>query len=220
MRVSPLTSSCLQRTALDSLLRAVHSLKLQLGARTVIARCDPDLAVHAASVLELLGELASCGPALEPGAAIPLGWSRLSLEPRGEDLVVCEPRFDGDPFAETRDDITRTLAILVEQAALVEELGVASQPTPFDARLAVAVGALAGRRILVERRADGWFVGPADGEPDADLECEPLHVYELLGRRPAVLRVLALPVGYLAVLDGDTLETVLDDQDRELPLAS
>jgi hypothetical protein len=41
-------------------------------------------------------------------------------------------------------------------------------------------------------------------------------VYQLLHRRPVVLSVLALPVGYLAAFDGDSLETVLDTNDHNL----
>jgi hypothetical protein len=43
-----------------------------------------------------------------------------------------------------------------------------------------------------------------------------MRVYQLLHRRPVVLSVLALPVGYLAAFDGDSIETVLDTNDHNL----
>jgi hypothetical protein len=196
----------------------VPSLKLHLGARTLVARCDPSLHFEAESVLRLVGELESSGNVIADGARIPLGWSRLSVHTRGDDLVLCEPQFDGDPLADVRDDITQTLAVLVEQASFVQELGTASQPTQFDDELTVACGVLAEPRIYCERREAGWYIGPRDRE--GELDCVNLRVYELLELRPAVLRVLALPVGTLVAFDGDVIETVLDASDRDLLVAS
>jgi hypothetical protein len=130
----------------------VHSLKLQLGSRTLVARCDPALHIEAESVLRLLLEIESHGKPLREESLIPLGWSRLSLRARGDELVVCEPRFDGDALAEVNEDITRTLSVLVDQAALTQRLGTASQLTAFDRTITVACGVLDQRRIYVERR--------------------------------------------------------------------
>jgi hypothetical protein len=192
----------------------VPSLTLPLGAR-VIATCDPALHWQAESVLQLFEELEATGNPIVAGRSIPLGWSQLSVRTRGDDLVLCEPRFEGDPFAELNDDITRTLAVLVEQAALAQHLGVASQPTAFHAELIVACGALTTARIYCERSETGWYIGPTE-HAGGELDCETLPVYRLVQLRPALLAVLALPVGYLVAFDGDAIEAVLDASDTNL----
>jgi hypothetical protein len=179
-----------------------------------VAHCAPELALQAESLLHLIGELESCGPALADGARIPLGWAQLSVRAHGEDLVLCEPRFAGDPFVEVDEDITQTLAILVEQSALAQRLGVALEPIAFDATVFVACDALAEQRIYAERRSEGWYIAPiVDRE---ELECEPLRVFELIARRPSLRSVLALPTGFLVSFEGDAIDTVLDDRDDRL----
>jgi hypothetical protein len=201
----------------------VNCLRLQLGTRTLVARCDPALHLEAESVLYMLGQIESLGNPFLDGARIPFGWSQITFRERtANELTLCEPRFDGDPFAEDTDDITQTLSVLVEQTAIAQRLGVASQPTPFHHLITVACGALEQPRIYVERKAQtgaddsGWYIGPWDVLPEAELDCETLHVYELLYRRPAVLSVLALPRGTIIAFDGDSIETVLDNRDVNL----
>lgn len=203
-------------------------LKLHLGACTVVARCDPSLFLEAESVLQLLERLESSGSSIVHGTQVPLGWSQLTIRARDErrgsddkdDLVLCEPRFDGDPTTELREDITQTLAVLRAQATFVQKIGAASQPTAFDREVTVACGVLHQRRIFAERREpasehdSGWFIGPRD--LPGDVECTTLRVYELLHHRSALLSVMALPVGYLVAFDGDDVETVLDTHDRDL----
>jgi hypothetical protein len=182
--------------------------------------------LEAESVLQLVSQLDASGSAIVDGASIPLGWSQLTVRARdhrrevSDDLVLCEPRFDGDPRTELRDDITQTLAVLRAQATFVQRIGAASQPTAFDREVTVACGVLHQRRLFAERREatgdhdSGWFIGPRD--LPGDVECTTVRVYELLMLRPALLQVLALPVGYLVAFDGDDVETVLDTHDRDL----
>ncbi len=197
----------------------MHSLKLQVGARTLVARCDPSLHIQAESVLRLFGDLGATGTLLQDGARIPLGWSQLSLRARDGQLVICEPHFDGDPLAELREDITRTLSVLVDQTAITQRLGVATQPTAFHQHLTVAFGVLAQPQLLLERKRppllddSGWYIGPM--EP-GETECVTMRVYELLRIRPALVSVLALPTGSLVTFDGDSITTVLDELDAEL----
>ncbi len=194
----------------------MQRFELKVGARTLVARCDPALHVQAESVLRLFGMLARQG-SLHEGARIPLGLSQLTVRQRDNQLVLYQPRFDRP--AELTEDITPALSILADQAALAQQLGVAIQPTSFSQRMIVAVGSLTHDAIYLERNqpADddsGWYIGRSD-EP-GEVECEHRYVHELVRERPAVLRVLGLPSGYLVAFDGDTITTVLDTRDQDL----
>jgi hypothetical protein len=203
----------------------VHSLRLQVGDLTLVARCDPALHIEAESVLRLLGTIDATGNELHDGSQIALGWSLLSLRARDGVLVLCEPAFDGNPFVELREDITQTLSVIVDQSALVQRLGVASQPTAFHQHVTVTHGALAEHRIVLERReptspADsGWHLGPMT-MPVVDAGSGTMPVYALLQVRPALLAVLALPTGSLVTFDGDAIVAVLDEHCTELWQAS
>jgi hypothetical protein len=93
----------------------------------------------------------------------------------------------------------------------------------FDEAVLLARGCLGQRRIYLQRGEpapgdSGWYVGPVDSPvPEQKAEnFESLRVFELLSRRAAVLQVMGLPPGFLAVFDGDRIEAVLDDQDRDV----
>ena len=195
---------------------------MNIGARTLVACCDPALHIQAESVLHLLGELAEHG-SLREGSRIRLGLSQLTVRARDNQLLLLQPRFEAD-VRELSDDITQTLSLLADQAALAQQLGVAIQPTSFDHRMVVACGALAHAHIYLERSEptddndSGWYIGPAD-EP-GEVECEHRRVYELVRERPALLRVLGLPSGYLVAFEGDAIKTVLDTRDQDLWAAS
>ena len=198
----------------------MQRFELRVGARTLVARCDPALHLQAESVLRLLGMLARQG-SLREGSRISLGLSQLTVRARDNQLVLYQPRFDRP--AELSDDITPALAILADQAALAQELGVAIQPTSFSQRMVVACGSLAHDEIYCERGEpvdgsdSGWYIGRSD-EP-GEVECEHRFVHELVRERPAILRVLGLPSGYLVAFERDAIITVLDanDDDRLTP---
>jgi hypothetical protein len=55
--------------------------------------------------------------------------------------------------------------------------------------------------------------------PDAPIKAkdlELLYTYELVAQRPAVLKILNLPVNYLVVFDGDRIEKLFDANGNNL----
>jgi hypothetical protein len=189
----------------------------------LVVRCDDRLAVQARSVLELLAGLHGRGKGLADGVTVQVGWSVLTLRRRKEGLQVCEPDFDGDPFRNLRDDMTCTLAVLSGMTAVLHRVGVEGVPARFDEKVVLAKGCLGGRRVHLQRSEpepgdSGWYVGPADGpasEQGAD-SYEAMYLFQLLRTRPALLQLLALPPGYLAVLDGNDIEAVVDPDNNDV----
>jgi hypothetical protein len=101
-----------------------------------------------------------------------------------------------------------------------EEAGAApAYPSSRD-KVLVAPGVLGQREVYLERIGDGgprdsgWFIGPLDRDPPPLLEFEALRMADLLERRPELLKVCALPPGYLVVMSGDTVTAVVDEADR------
>lgn len=191
----------------------------QMGSLQAAVFHDDSLTAEAQGLLKKLAELHAKGPALRDGTTIDFGWSRLTLLQRGDELVVHEPDFDGNPFAGGVPDVSRTLGVLRAQLALTAAVGVEPYATRFDQKVALVRGGLELPRIYLERRAtsnaedSGWFIGDAAGAPPRRATAETidvLWVFQLLRRRRAVMQVLALPAPFLVVFDGENIEAIVD----------
>jgi len=189
-----------------------------IGSTTVIVECGDDLRPQAEGLLGKLAELHERGPALRDGTTIEFGWAPLRLRAADGGLLVCEPDFDGNPWQDWAPTVDRTLRVLSGQVALLNTLGVAGVPARFDDKVVAARGCLDVPRIYLERvtpeaaHDSGWYIDTVDGPdtPRPPDELEGLYVYQLLARRPPVLPLLALPPGYLAVMNGDEVEGIAD----------
>ena len=139
------------------------------------------------------------------------------MQADGDDLVVVEPDFWGNPFQDRRPQLNHTLHVLKEQTALLQHLGIAGETTPYDSQVLIAKGCLGERDVYLEKKTpqnnqdSGWFIGSVDGEEaltEDDLDV--IYVFELLRERPGLMKALALPVGSLVVFQGDALQAVFN----------
>ena len=62
----------------------------------------------------------------------------------------------------------------------------------------------------------GWYIGIID--PKGTQGYEAIRIADLLNPRPDLSEILSLPVGYLVVLDGDSIEAVVDPNNKFVPL--
>jgi hypothetical protein len=189
----------------------------EVGGRTLVARCEPALAPEAASLLEEVASRAPTGRGLAEGATFEVGWCVLRLLAVEGGLVLCEPDFEHGGHV---SHVQHTLAVLRAQGLVLRRLRVAGQAPRHDAKVAVVRGSLAEPRLHLERRPPGpgdagWSIGPAD-EPEEAADLETLSVGDLVERRFGALQLLALPPGYMAVLDGDRVEAVFDPEDEDV----
>lgn len=195
----------------------------EIARETVVARCAPEQALEARTMIERgFGPLAGRKPGLE-GAVVVFGWAAYRLERREGQLVVCEPDFDEDP-RRFRPDVTASLRVVARQVGLVKMLGVKPEGCRFDDKIVADRAALRAREVYLHRTGpakggdSGWYMGRADakGKPSAEelagfLSCGLVR----LGRE-RLLDVLALPVGYIARFEGDTLMGIADGRNREV----
>jgi hypothetical protein len=111
-----------------------------------------------------------------------------------------------------------------QPSANLDALNLPPAPPLPDDRIVVARGAALAPRVYMERLAatapgdSGWCIGAVDAAAPAGYDA--LRVADFLAVRPDLQPVLALPPGYLVVLDGDALEVLLDANDNRLLPAS
>jgi hypothetical protein len=192
------------------------------GDRQIYVYADPSLAHEVERLFALFGDLEAEQVPLDRNTRLPIGWTTLSFAvegERGERLVVLEPDYANQPETRTRQDISVSLATLARQRAVLEHAGVAGQPINFDEHVLAIRGSLALEEVFLLRvespggRMTGWRLSPTEGIPE-DSETESLPVYAILEARPALLDAMLLPPGYMAFYSGNTLTTIVNENDE------
>lgn len=193
--------------------------ELVVGSQRLLAACGEDLQRQAHSLLEMLARLHTAQAPLHDAMVVEFGWAPLKLMAEGDALRVCEPDYDAGA-SRFRPQVDATLRVLAQQAAVVQATGAPPRAARFDQIVHVAPGALTAERIGLVRRVpvddadSGWFIGALDGDVSADAErvSEAMPVHRLWRERPAVLKLLALPLAYSAALQGQTIINVVNEQ--------
>ena len=198
-------------------------LERVVANKRLVVYCKEIQRDQAQSLLEALSGIHTQGLSLEDGTHIQFGWSLLALRAHGNELVVWEPDYLGDPFADHLQQADVTLQVVSEQAAVLNTIGIGGEAASYNTKVVVAKGCLREKALYLERRApvdkqdSGWFVGRVNQEKElAEEDCETHYIFELLRHRPALMKVLALPVGYLVIFDGDGIRALFNERGEDV----
>lgn len=163
---------------------------------------------------------------IKDGFKIRAGFSTFMLSERGGGFDIAAPDYTDDPLTTLTTDLTLALHIQFRQAFLLHKHGIVGKAIHFSEKLAIAKGARDKELISMQRFADlggsGWAVESYTmneegfAVPEKAEEYEMICAYELLGIRPALLDVLALPDNYVAVFSGDELIELMDGERKSL----
>lgn len=195
----------------------------EFRGRLLVAYCDSDLAEEANSLLRMIEEADEHVGGLRDNTFIEFGWAPLRLRSENGELVACEPDYVGD-VNQLVPSVSRTLRVVAAQTALLNALGVDGVAAKYNQGVVLKRGVLDIRRIYAHRRQpvsdrdSGWYIGPADdiGEPPDPSQLDAIYVYRLLNVRPALLGVMAIPLEYIVVFDGDEIEALVDPSNRQV----
>lgn len=186
------------------------------GAHTIVVHADPALRGEVDRLFLLFEDLLAESVPLTETTRLPIGWTTLSFVVDHDRLLVEEPDYDDDPEANTRPDISVSLATLARQRAVLQQVGVPGQAIDFDQHVLTIRGVLEREEVMLVRvespggRLTGWRLTPAEGLEDADeIESVPVHV--ILAARPELLDAMLLPPGYLALYSGARLTTIVNE---------
>lgn len=157
------------------------------------------------------------------GAPVPFGWSTVSITKVGNELHLCEPDFARDPFREIRDDVSVTIDSYNRMFAFVEDLEIAPVPCSFRDTIQISKDCFTSAMLYAHRfrypsgQMSGWYIGelrPYEAESainSRDLKWlhkqewgkgrafQWIYSYELVSKRPALLSLLWLPPGFMAI---------------------
>jgi hypothetical protein len=193
--------------------------RLDMGALTVLLDCDERLQEGGRAVLDKFAELNRHGPVLRDGSRVQFGWTILTLRSENGSLRVFEPDYMGDPLHDLNRNLDLTLEVIADQVAVLRRENCEGLDARFDQYVLAGPGAVEAADIFLTRRDpvskedSGWFLGDMtqieSGSKEEELQA--VRVFELLRRRRAVSKVLALPPGYAVVMQGNAIDTILND---------
>ncbi|MCQ4085783.1 hypothetical protein [Saccharibacillus sp. JS10] len=193
-----------------------------IGSRLFSVTCEEILETQGEFLLNLFEDTEAKAGFLEDGMKIQVGWSILFVHEKEEGHVqILAPDYKSDPFSRTIDDLSVTLSVQLAQNNVLKGTGTTGEATLFQDTLIASEKALNADRVYLERTEhrqggiSGWYLGPAEGQVEQE-ELRRYYVFQLFNTRPEILQVLALPKGYIAVLDGEKVEAVLDPEDRNV----
>lgn len=185
------------------------------GEQTIYVYADPALGTEVDRLFLLFEDLLAESVPLTADTRLPIGWTTLSFAADHDRLIVEEPDYANDPEANTRPDISRSLATLARQRAVLQQVGVPGEAIDFDQHVLTITGVLEREEVMLVRvespggRMTGWRLTPAEGIEEAD-EIESLPVYMIFNARPELLDAMLLPAGYLALYSGARLTTIVN----------
>jgi len=199
---------------------------MTIGDRKLSFRYSKELQAQADWLEGVLADIAKerGNDFFAPDRTIQLGWSTLKLVEVKGTLQLQEPDFDGDPEDDTRNQLGTTLTVIAQQNDVVNPLGVTPVPIHFLEKVVFVEGAMEEEEVFFQRSElkegdSGWTLKLLDN-PKQDGPYDWIFVYDLLQIRPEAMKILTLPVGYIAVFLGETLDAILDENDRKVYTAS
>lgn len=195
------------------------SIERNIGGKLFRVNSEEYLREQAEALLEIIGNIESSK--LKDKFRVQVGWSIFTIVEGSEGFNVVAPDYSRNPFSESTDDLTISLWIQLEQGTLLNKLKLEGEMISFQDKIVCTKGVLSLDNIYLERSKEyekgdsGWYIGPVD-ESIATDELEAYYAYQLLKIRPSIIKTLALPSGYMAVLDKDELKAVLDENDMDV----
>ncbi|WP_394848670.1 hypothetical protein LZC95_14575 [Pendulispora brunnea] len=200
--------------------------RARLGNHLVSLTCRSDFEDKARAFLDTLAELDA-----KPDATIFFGGLPFRISPTPSGLEVRQPDYllGAAPGAEDiwtawMADVSGALVLLTAQLRVTSIIGVEPCDYRIDQTITVLKEALDQERFCMVRQEpsspndSGWYLGSAENGPQdhapANYAIVPLAA--LFRLRPAALRVLALPPGFLARFEGDALVGVGNEDDEEV----
>ena len=174
---------------------------------------DKSLAAYAPVLFRALETIP--GEKIRDGYKLELGFTLFTCTATDNGYQIVAPDYLNAPFLHTTDDLTIALWVLLEQTKLLRTYGISGTATRFDDEIVVAKNALEHPVLSLQRFSDlgkgasGWCVEAQEETPEGSFGTVPaegyeaIYAYQLLQKRPSLIKVLALPYEYLVILDGD-----------------
>lgn len=194
-----------------------------IGDEVVSVACADDMEFQVDWLLDCLSRLHGSGRTIAEGVRLQIGGTFMSFRrlPSNE-LAVCVPDVEANPFMDETTDVSGTLRILFSQIAFAQQIKVEPVATSFQDKVVIDHGCLSSVNLFMVRSSpdvasgdSGWFIG-RQGPREPAPEVEAIFAFQLLKQRPELAKGLGLPAGFMVMVNAAGISAVIDADDQTL----
>ncbi len=174
---------------------------------------------QAEALLEIISGI-NCSD-YKDGYRIQIGFSIFTMYKNENGYSILAPDYSKNPLTDNTEDLSAALIIQLEQGMFLHSVGLEGEQVSYLDKIVCNKGVLDTDKIYMERtdgykKGDsGWYIGAVEGNNQSE-ELEAFYAFQVIKSRPSIIKVLALPSGYLAVFNGDELEAVVNERNEEI----
>lgn len=205
---------------------------VQIADKTVHLTCEEKLENAVRSLAEVIAQLNSQKDIFNEDFTLCAGWSYYYFKQEEDYWDILAPDFHRDPHNTRTNNLTIPLMVQNLQSEAMHTAGIqvvpGTMPITFKHKMLVLKDALTAKDVYFSRsepeNADdsGWYLGimgddESQHEPDDYAE---IQTCELLKFRPLSVRILCMPVGTLAVFDGNKMTALVDKDNNPLKFST
>jgi hypothetical protein len=193
--------------------------------KKVSLQCSDSLSEQAGFLLELLEDEQEQTNILQNNFKIQIGWSIYFIEECNGEYKILVPDYKKDPFTNKSSDISLPILIQLQQNHILRRADRDGQAISFKDTLVVLKDALEADFVYLERKEkceegdSGWYLGLIKDDKKGNRKVDDykrIYVYELLQCKPQLLQLLALPTGSFAVIEGEDIVEVVDENNNKI----
>ena len=201
---------------------------LQIEDKTVNIKCDEKLKNAVDALFEVLKGLQAQRNIFDEEFILCAGWSYYFFKEYEDHWQILAPDFKKDPNKYRTDNLTVPLMVQNLQSETLNTAGVKPEtggvPVNFRNTMLVLKDAMTAKNVYFNRTEpesendSGWYMGLM-GDENEDHQPEDyalVQTSELLKVRPLALRIFGMPVGTLAVFDGNLMTALVDKDNTPL----
>lgn len=206
----------------------MKTFEIQVVDKIVHINCEEKLKNAVDALTEVLKGLQSQKNIFDEEFILCAGWSYYYFKEYDGYWQILAPDYKKDPNKFRTDNLTIPLMVQNLQSETINTAGVKPEtsgiPVNFRNTMLVLKDAMTAKNVYFNRSKpendndSGWYLGLLGDEnenhPPEDYAL--VQTSELLKVRPLALRIFGMPVGTLAVFDGNMMTALVDENDNPL----
>lgn len=195
-----------------------------INEKVVKFKCDQILEPFIKSFIVLLEKEDSEYGIIKDDYTIQVGWSFYFIKKQKDTYIITTSDYNKNPFIDRTDDLTIALNVQSMQNKLLNDVKQEGCSVTFQDTMVVLKDALNSKEVYMHRNREpeennsGWYLGlindPKDKHPVSDYKS--IYTFELLKYNPALLKLLSINVGDLAIIQDNDIVEIVDKNDQKI----
>lgn len=200
----------------------IIELKKEINNKNIIIKCEESLKDQGNWLLSVFEK--EVADKICDDFKVQVGFTMYIFKDKGEFFEVIIPDYAKDPFKDTTDNISISLILQFQLNDTVKKLDVNYEDVAFDDELLLLTKARNSDNIYLERYKDynkgqsGWYIGAINMTEDMPRpekgDIEHIAVCDILKFRPDLLKLLALPKGYIITILHNEIVEIMDGDSK------